>query len=505
MRTDGTAGHAEALGATAMQRLETLGGLVGRPAAEGLAAIERWCAQERLVPRRVVGAGAEHLLVEVPAAQPAFASSQRQALLITARWEPPGRGDGVEVAAACGGVLTVQALAAAGALAAGQAGDGPMAARDLLLSFEVPVGGPEHAGRQAVESELEGEENASRSTPEPPLRTRSRPEAEQVPTPFTRSTKPAERGRPTEGVPRSAAASPRGSPDSRPQGRNPGELQALLARSLVAIAEPGGWPLLRSQGGKRVVIAIGVAQKGRLELRLHTRGGATDHALEGGSVVPIRLLEALDAVRALPRPWTVTPTARAFVRRMAGALGPGRGLALRALIGRGASRALLERLPDIDTELLDALFRESFTITRIRAGGERAEAILDWHTLPGRGRQAVLEELRAALPRGTGIDVLRERPAVEAPEHTPLWRVLEPATAAALPGATVVPMPIPGGCDALGWRQTAIPCYGFAPLLVEGADLLRARAAGAVPVTEPGLRWGTSLLVDVASRFCVEG
>lgn len=406
-------------------------------------ALTGWCLDEGLTAHALHSGGTDYLVVEVPAAAPAFASHQRQAMLVTARIEGHAvtTQDAESVGLSCGGLLAAQAIGAAGLLGALQTGGQVAAARDLILTIELPAG--EGTGEQDLE---------------------------------------------------------------RSGGVDQDRLQQLLARTAVAIAEPGGWSMA---AGSRRVRPVGVAQKGQILLRLRAQGSPGDGAIPRADSPIVRLRAALTALDDVPRPWTVTPSASAFVAAMSRELGLKQGLALRALAGRGASSALLERLPDVDTELLDAIFRPTWALTSLTSDACGAEAIVDWRPLPGAKRDAVLDQLRAALPDGIALTVLRERAGVQADLHSPLWRIIVQTLARATADQeplTVVPIPIPGTYSALGWRQAAVPCYGLAPVtLGDGSDMLRDRRESGVKAASDGVAWGARALAEVVVRYCAEG
>lgn len=281
-----------------------------------------------------------------------------------------------------------------------------------------------------------------------------------------------------------------------------------LSRAAFALSEWGGWSM---QTEKFRAIPVAIAQKGRLLVALRSRGEGGDPSLRSQGRAVDLLRGALDAVDSLPRPWRKTESSKAFVTAMAEASGLGKALMWRALLGGGPWHRALSRFPRANHALIEALFHDTVTLVSLRAdavaGGvaTEAEALLDCRLLPGVDQTRWLAELRRRAGPHIEVEVVRSRLAMSAPLHTPLLRCVMETVQRRDSEATVVPMLMPGTCDSLGWRQSAIPCYGFSPLqLSEDQDALKQWGTGALSPSDEQLRWGIGAMCEVVSRFCVD-
>ncbi|MCO4760903.1 MAG: peptidase dimerization domain-containing protein [Myxococcales bacterium] len=283
--------------------------------------------------------------------------------------------------------------------------------------------------------------------------------------------------------------------------------QALLGVAAGVIAEAGGVPM---DVGGETVLPIPIAQKGAVWLRLKGRGTAVDPGfpLPGGATNA--LLDALGRLRDADRPLRVTPAAKAQVLGIAEAVGVARGLTLRGLLSTATySRAARRNLSQ--APYFDALLHDTWTVTRIAAAGRPdaagsdAWALLDCRLVPGRSVQELLAELRALVGEGVEIAVLAERPGKESDQHAQLLRVLSKTLRARVPSASVVVALQLAGCDAWGWRQTSVPCFGFAPVQVPAeVDFEPLWQRGGVPTTPGERAWGRSIFFEAVARYLVE-
>ena len=429
--------------AAAVARLGHLGAPSEAWAETAWGALQGWLAEDKLEVQQAEHGGCRYLLVKVAAARPAFADGHPQALLISARLEP-------ECVRSNSGCTAHGIGIARGGWLAVQA---IAAARAL---HEKQASGGCVAGRDlivSVEVDARHLKHADDLAEQPVLE--------------------------------------------------------ALSCSAFALAEWGGWPL---ETGKRRAVPIAVAQKGRLVVRLRSRAESQNPALAIGANAIDGLHAALAAVAAMPRPWRKTAAAKAFVSAMAELSGLGKGLAWRALLGGGTWQRTMARFPRANRGLLDALFHDTVTPLSVSAtevyGGTPvvAEATLDCRLLPGADQAQFLSRLRASVGEDVEVEVLRSRPAVTAPLHTPLVRQLMQSIERHDPTSQAVPILMPGTSDALGWRQAAVPCYGFSPLqLPADQDALRLWDTGLLAPDDAQLRWGAEVMIDVVERFCVTG
>ncbi len=428
----------------AVSRLSTLGSMAQPWSVNVWRQLRQWLQEDGLSTQTALHGGCRYLLVKVAAARPAFGAGHRQALLISARFEPDRVATADEctpagVAIARGGLLVVQALALAKTLQRRQQAGSCESGRDLFVSIEI--------------DERHLSELPTEATDEP--------------------------------------------------------IVDALAQSAFVVAEWGGWPM---DTGKSLATPIAIAQKGRLLLQLRTRGEATDPALPGEPGAIDQLRDALAAVDAMDRPWRKTDATRAFVSAMAELSGLGRGVGWLALLGGGAWKRALDRVPQPNRRLLRALFHDTITPLSLHAVEEAAMAAptaiatLDCRLLPVTDQEQFLTTLRRSVGDKVEVTVLRNRPAVAANVHTPLFRSLCEVAKMAAPDSKPVPILMVGSCDALGWRQSAVPCYGFAPLrLPAQQDALQLWETGKLSPSQEQVAWGIETMMAFGVSFCVSG
>lgn len=413
--------------------------------AATLAEISRQAQALGLSARHVWCRGREHLMWQLPASRPAFASGQRQALLLSACVEverphspreqaQTGHSHGRAVAR--GGLMTGYGLAALSGVK-GLIDSGLITGRDLVLSIEYRLATASSAATSADEL-------------------------------------------------------------------------AELAACAFALADCGGYSVHLDSGAFRPVPA---AQKGALWLRLTARGQGGDPAQPRGRSAAARLCEVLVRVQAHDFPLRPCPAARALLQGTAEVRGGiGQNLTARGLLGAPTHAGVLRRLPEPERALIHALLHDTVSFSRIRAGqrpdviADGAEAIIDCRLVPGRSTADMVAELRALVGDDMELTVLAERPAVAAPLHAPVLRMLCDGLERADPTARALPSLQLGSSDAIGWRQTAIPCYGFTPLqLPQGIDFGASWQHHGVDLPPGAWSWGVEVFVHTVARILVEG
>ena len=77
---------------------------------------------------------------------------------------------------------------------------------------------------------------------------------------------------------------------------------------------------------------------------------------------------------------------------------------------------------------------------------------------------------------------------------------------AADPTARALPSLQLGSSDAIAWRQSAVPCYGFMPLDVPpGLDFGALWQHRGADLSAAAWSWGVGVFVDTVARILVEG
>lgn len=228
----------------------------------------------------------------------------------------------------------------------------------------------------------------------------------------------------------------------------------------------------------QVVFGISVAEKGVLWVRVRAVG-EPGHGSTPVPRAPQRLLEALDRVRAWPRP----PRVNDALYQLLAAVGREAG----GVTGFVLERPLLVDWLAIDRFLSEpaasALVTDTVNITGFSGAKEpnvvpsEVSALIDMRLLPGTDPAVVLAELRALLRgiEGVSVDVIDERPAAASPWDDPLFALLAhhaEATARADGVARIAVGPVisPGFTDSILLRERGVHAYGFVPVIVSRAE-----------------------------------
>ena len=235
--------------------------------------------------------------------------------------------------------------------------------------------------------------------------------------------------------------------------------------------------------------------------------GAAGHgslAVRGGAAGKLgQLLSRLDRRRL---PVHVTPVGRSMVEAIAAELPGGMALPLRLLL----QPALADRLLDLLGErvaFFDPLLHNTATANIIVAGEKinvvpgEATVQLDCRLLPGFGPQEVFRELRALSSVELELEVMRHDPVAAAPDLG-MFGTLASTLRELDPGATPIPMLLPGATDGRFFARLGIQTYGFLPMPLP-ADLQFVRLIHAenerVPVD--AIEFGTHAIARVLERF----
>jgi acetylornithine deacetylase/succinyl-diaminopimelate desuccinylase-like protein len=139
----------------------------------------------------------------------------------------------------------------------------------------------------------------------------------------------------------------------------------------------------------------------------------------------------------------------------------------------------LERL-QAHSPYLHALTRDTCSLTRMQGSNKinvvppEAWGEIDCRILPDRPSAVFVDELRE-LVRETGVEIeviMAFTPAVTSTE-TRLYQAIEDVTAERHPGSRVMPVVIAGFTDSHFTRDLGIASYGFDPLVLPEAELVR--------------------------------
>jgi acetylornithine deacetylase/succinyl-diaminopimelate desuccinylase-like protein len=130
---------------------------------------------------------------------------------------------------------------------------------------------------------------------------------------------------------------------------------------------------------------------------------------------------------------------------------------------------------------VQALMRDTISLTMLNAGIKVnvvptvAEAGLDCRLLPGTDADAFLKNLREQLgPGDFKIDYIQKPDeAPPSPHSGAAWDAIEHVVDTHFKGARVVPWMTTGGTDSRFLRAKGVPAYGFVPVILDTAEVVR--------------------------------
>lgn len=257
-------------------------------------------------------------------------------------------------------------------------------------------------------------------------------------------------------------------------------VQWLLAhrRDLIdaayCINGDGGDPLARD--GKVYARNVQASEKVYMDLQLevHNPGGHSSLPVKDNAIY--RLSAALTRLGAFQFPARLNEVTRAYFERAAAAEPPetAKDMGLAAKGDTAAMRRLSEFSPFFNAQL-----RTTCVATRLQGGHannalpQTAAAVVNCRMLPDEHKENVLAALRAAIGDSAVVLTVAQEPVPSPPSPlTP--EVLQPVerlTAAAWPGAVVVPSMETGATDGLYLRNAGMPVYGVSGVPLDADDI----------------------------------
>jgi acetylornithine deacetylase/succinyl-diaminopimelate desuccinylase-like protein len=250
---------------------------------------------------------------------------------------------------------------------------------------------------------------------------------------------------------------------------------------------------------------IEVVQKVPLWVRLRTKGTEEHSASppdDGGTVA--RLLDAIEAIRRIPRPYRLMPAATRYFH----VLGPTKH------DERGAVMADIERTigtPRMEKALsagYRSILHDTMAITRITGGTSinaipsSATADIDMRLLPDDSPDAVLAQIRDAVGEKAAVEVLLQAQATgESDPASDLFRTVSAAMRRSEPGSVVGPSVGAGTSDSRFFRQRGIAAYGIAPFKVNYYDASTVHGINE-RIRARFFSEGVRLMREIVTRFC---
>ncbi|HEU4671749.1 MAG TPA: M20/M25/M40 family metallo-hydrolase [Candidatus Limnocylindrales bacterium] len=285
-----------------------------------------------------------------------------------------------------------------------------------------------------------------------------------------------------------------------------------LLRAAGALNECGGVSV--DVGGRRLY-PIGVAEKGFAIFRIVVAGTAGHGSMPRDDNAAVL---AAEVVRRLAVPGPIRPPAvmRRALPSVASAVPGPAAVALRRIAADDepdADAAIAGACDPTTARALRAVLRDTVSPNVVRAGVKynvipgRAEIEVDCRTLPGTDGEAMAAELRRRigddlLPVCT-LELVIERPPVEAPAEGRLYDLLAATLRDHDPDAVPVPVMVPFATDAKSTIPLGTPTYGFSPLRLDPGERFLDRFHGVDErVAVDAIAFGLPVLYDVVRRFC---
>ncbi len=284
----------------------------------------------------------------------------------------------------------------------------------------------------------------------------------------------------------------------------------LIRDAEYAINEGGGTSI--ELGGK-LFFVCSTAEKGSARFTVRGRGepGHASQPHTRNSILP--LSRALVRLIETPLPLHVTVTARAHVETMAHYLNGDLSAALSGLLDPATHDTAMAALPLAEPvkRRLSAALHNTATPTILRAGTKinvipaLAECDVDCRILPGTTPASLEREVRAVVGDEVELGFGPVYAPLESDPNSPLFETIRDVLAEHEPGSALVPGLITGGTDAKCVSPLGIKVYGFVPMRYEGPSMTGLAHNHNERVSVANLAFGTRVLYDVVSRFCVDG
>ncbi|MEO8218375.1 MAG: M20/M25/M40 family metallo-hydrolase [Acidobacteriota bacterium] len=219
---------------------------------------------------------------------------------------------------------------------------------------------------------------------------------------------------------------------------------------------------------------IEIDEKIPLWLRLTSKGRAAHSAVppeDGGAA--LALIEAINRLVAIPRPYRVTPSVKQYFQSVARVK---KGVKQKVYAQPEAYLNSPEMMGVLGSGAR-SLLQDTLAVTTLSSSGSAnvvpssASATLDIRLLPDRSPDDVLQQMRAAVAGKAEIRVvLQGLPAAPSPMNTELYSVLSTEMKRTEPDSVVGPVVSPGTSDSRFFRSRGVVAYGISPFKVNYYD-----------------------------------
>ncbi len=288
-----------------------------------------------------------------------------------------------------------------------------------------------------------------------------------------------------------------------------------LVRAGYMLGEVGGfWLNIRGV----TYIPIMVAEKGRVHLRLRTKGAPGHGSIPDKNSALVRLSRAVAALEHKRLPYHLTPVVEGFIRKLAATQPLPDNIGLLGMLHARTAPLILDKLLPNPSQArtFHAMLHNTAAPTVMRAGDKlnvipaEATCDLDGRTLPGQTAEDLAREVREVIDDPeVAVEILSSAPPVVAPTiETDLYDTIATTVGRHAPRAIPVPYMITGFTDARAFHRLGMTCYGFSPVMLDPKHDLNFNELfhgidERIPVE--GFTWGQRVLMEVVTEFLGKG
>jgi len=265
---------------------------------------------------------------------------------------------------------------------------------------------------------------------------------------------------------------------------------------------------LKDLFGTGIMFAVAVAEKQICRVKLTAHGEPGHGSMPHPNNANVILLASLQKIINSPRPLTAGKAAAAMFSAVAETQKFPVSFLLRRL-----SNPLVMQIAGKSLaadKMTNALFRDTVSVNMMSGGyqvnviPERAEAQLDCRLLPETDANAFHCWLIKCIgDERVKIEMTQESgPSGIASTDTPFFKAVEAAVEKNNPGAGVFPLLMAGATDGRYWRERGYPAYGFAPVILDRADVGRVHGIDE-RISLDNLGLGIRMIRDIIRTLCV--
>ena len=159
--------------------------------------------------------------------------------------------------------------------------------------------------------------------------------------------------------------------------------------------------------------------------------------------------------------------------------------------------------------LINAVLRDTVSLNIINAGyqanviPEKAEALLDCRLLPGTDVEEFCRWLSSHIKDDRiKVEIIQSAPASGiAPVEGKFYKKVTESIKKHVPGAGVFPLLMAGATDGRFWRERGYAAYGFAPFIMDRADIGRVHGIDE-RISIDNIRLGIEMTKDILKELC---